>query len=71
MPEKEYQVCAGIKWIDVLDPSVAEMEELSKKYGLNHHTARDCMQPEHLPKYEFVDDVHFLILRFYSHESDQ
>jgi len=29
------------------------------------------MQPEHLPKYEFVDDVHFLILRYYSHSFDK
>lgn len=70
MPEKEYEVGARIKWIDVIDPSVAEMEELSKRYGLNPHMARDCMQPEHLPKYEFVDNVHFLILRFYSQESN-
>jgi magnesium transporter len=28
------------------------------------------MQPEHLPKYEFVDDVHFLMLRFYAHTID-
>jgi magnesium transporter len=54
-----------------MDPSLAEMEELSRQYKLNHHTVRDCMQPQHLPKYEFVDDVHFLILRFYSHEPDK
>ena len=71
MPKNEYQVCEGIKWVDVRDPSIAEMEELSKQYRLNHHTVRDCMQPEHLPKYEFVDDVHFLILRFYSHGLDE
>jgi magnesium transporter len=29
------------------------------------------MQPEHLPKYEFVDDVHFLILRYFSHSFDK
>ncbi|MGZ5247956.1 MAG: CorA family divalent cation transporter [Flavitalea sp.] len=58
-----------LKWIDVYDPSGSEMEELSSQYQLNKHTVRDCMQPEHLPKYEYDDDtaVHFLILRFYAH----
>ncbi len=71
MASKDHEVCEGINWIDVMHPSFSEMEELSKQYGLNHHIVRDCLQPEHLPKYEFVDDVHFLILRFYAHESDK
>lgn len=70
MTKKENAICEGINWIDVIAPSVGEMEELSKEYGLNQHIVRDCLQPEHLPKYEFVDDVHFLILRFYAHVSD-
>lgn len=71
MSRKEQVICEGIKWIDITDPSVAEMEELSKEYNLNQNIVRDCMQPEHLPKYEFVDEVHFLILRFFSHSFDK
>ena len=57
-----------LKWIDVTNPSAAVMEELSDQYHLNKHTVRDCLEPEHLPKYEYDDDtvVHFLILRFYA-----
>jgi magnesium transporter len=68
MSLKEQQICEGVKWISIMDPSAGEMENLTKEYGLNHHVVRDCMEPEHLPKYEFVDDVHFLILRFYSRD---
>lgn len=68
MPVKEQPICEGVKWISIIDPSTSEMESLSKEYGLNHHVVRDCMEPEHLPKYEFVDDVNFLILRFYSRD---
>ena len=71
MAKKEHQIHEKINWMDVMDPSLDEMEELSKQYGLNQNTVRDCLQPEHLPKYEFVDDVHFLILRFYSHVADK
>src|SRR5664280_3219253 len=66
MATKEYEVCDDIKWIDVLNPSQAEMQELSDQYQLNNDIVQDCMQPQHLPKYELVDDVHFLILRFFA-----
>jgi len=68
MAKKEQSICDGINWISITDPTTAEMEQLSKEYELNQHIVRDCMEPEHLPKYEFVDDVHFLILRFYARE---
>jgi magnesium transporter len=66
MSRKEQIICEQIKWIDIRDPSHQEMEELSRDYNLNQNIVRDCMQPEHLPKYEFVDGVHFLILRYFS-----
>ncbi len=69
MPVREHNICEGIIWIDVADPSAQEMDKLSKDYGLNNHFVRDCMEPAHLPKYDIVDDVHFLILRYYNHGS--
>jgi magnesium transporter len=70
MAIKEMFVSGDLKWIDVTDPSAVEMEELSQQYNLNQHTVKDCLQPEHLPKYEFDDEfqVHFLILRFVAHD---
>jgi magnesium transporter len=69
MATREKIISENLKWIDVTDPSISEMEELSVQYQLNQHTVRDCLQPEHLPKYEYDHDVnvHFLILRFYAH----
>lgn len=66
MAKKEQQICDGVRWLDVIDPSQDEMDDLSREFGLNYHIVRDCMQPEHLPKYEFTDNVHFLILRFFA-----
>ena len=71
MAIKECEVCEDVQWIDVLDPSQQEMDELTQRFSLNSFVVRDCLQPEHLPKYEFVDDVHFLILRYYSHNFDK
>ncbi|MEO6638506.1 MAG: CorA family divalent cation transporter [Ginsengibacter sp.] len=66
MTRNEYPVCSAATWTDMLNPSKEEMQVLSEEYKLDEHVVRDCMEPEHLPKYELVDDVHFLILRFYA-----
>lgn len=71
MPLKENEICTGLTWIDITDPTTSEMQELSEKYHLNQHTVRDCLQPEHLPKYELDDNVHFLILRYYANQVDK
>lgn len=67
MPQKEYVICDAIKWIHISDPSRQEMEAISAAYNLHYQLVRDCMQPAHLPKYDLVDDVNFLILRYYNH----
>lgn len=59
----------GNEWIDIPDPSAEQMKALSTKYKLDDHLVRDCMEPNHLPKYDLVDNVHFLILRFYAPEA--
>lgn len=73
MSVKEKFNTEDFKWVDVCDPSAVEMNQLSVDYHLNQHTVKDCMQPEHLPKYEFDEDngVHFLILRFYANSSSR
>jgi magnesium transporter len=70
MAKKEQTICGNKQWIDITDPSKEEMLALSQQFNLNEHIVQDCMQPEHLPKYESVDEVNFLILRYYSREPD-
>ena len=70
MAIKESEICSRVKWIDITDPSNQEMESVSKEYNLHFQLVRDCMQPDHLPKFDAVDEVNFLILRYYSHSSD-
>jgi len=53
-----------MSWIDVCNPTNAEVVELSRTYHLNRLIVQDSLQPEHLPKYEVVDEVNFMILRF-------
>lgn len=62
------------EWIDLLNPSQEELGEVAAKYNLHRSLVEDSLQPEHLPKYEMIGDIHFLILRVYSylanHQSD-
>ena len=56
----------NVDWIDVIDPSQEDIEEISEKYGLPQHTILDCLDPEHLPKFEKLNNnTYFLILRAY------
>jgi magnesium transporter len=55
----------GFTWIDVTDPSREELQSLAVRYGLPATAVEDCLDPEHLPKYERFSDSVFLILRVY------
>ncbi len=59
MAIKEYAVCENVKWLEILAPSPDEMEQVSKDYHLHYQLVRDCMQPDHLPKYDEVNGVIF------------
>ena len=50
-------------WVDIENPSEEELKTLSEEYQIPHHALKDCLQSDHLPKYEEVQDIHFLILR--------
>lgn len=53
------------EWIDVENPGAEELQELGQKYGLHPSSVRDCLQPEHLPKYEIANNIVFIITRIY------
>ncbi|MCM0606736.1 MAG: hypothetical protein KA715_11665 [Xanthomonadaceae bacterium] len=57
-------------WLDLVDPTVAELEEVAKKYGLHPTSVQDCLDPEHLPKFERIDTLTFIILRAFDHSCD-
>lgn len=50
-------------WLDVVDPSRDELSELVADYGLHPLSVNDCLDPEHLPKYEVFESHTFVILR--------
>ena len=50
-------------WLDVVDPTRDELSELVTDYGLHPLAVNDCLDPEHLPKYEVFENHTFVILR--------
>lgn len=51
------------RWVDVIGPTRAELHELADEFGLPPSVVEDCLDPEHLPKYERFEGATFVILR--------
>lgn len=60
----------GLRWVDVSGPTRQELLELAEEFGLHATSVADCLDPEHLPKYERIGDATFLILRLHDDSSD-
>lgn len=54
------------EWTDLVDPSYEELNALAEKYNLHPALVKDCLQPDHLPKYERMDNYSFLIFRIHT-----
>jgi magnesium transporter len=67
---KKEQDC-GYIWMDVTAPTEQELRELISTYKLHEPSVMDCLQPEHLPKYEEIEDLTFMILRAYDSHAEQ
>lgn len=50
-------------WIDITAPTLEDLNEVSRQYNLNNHHLLDCLEPDHLPKFEEGEELHFIILR--------
>ena len=50
-------------WVDIESPNSSELESLADQYMLPFHAVQDCMDAEHLPKFEGFGDLNFIILR--------
>ena len=62
---------AGFTWLDVVGPTPEELAEIATTYGLENTSVQDCLDPEHLPKFEQFDNYAFAIIRVYDEQSDR
>jgi magnesium transporter len=50
-------------WLDVVNPTKEELANIARQYGLHSTSVEDSLEPEHLPKYERIGAVTFIIVR--------
>ncbi len=64
----------SIVWLDIIDPTPLELEGITERYLLPAHAVQDCLDAEHLPKFERIGTMNFVIVRAYdedaTHDSD-
>ncbi|SEL33506.1 magnesium transporter CorA family protein [Parapedobacter koreensis] len=56
----------GFDWVDLSAPTDDEIRQVAKQYKLHEASIKDCMQPDHLPKYELFDHYTFIIFRVFA-----
>jgi magnesium transporter len=56
------------EWVDVTDPCKEDFQAIAGKYQLHPALVFDSLQPEHLPKYEVINDTVFSIIRIFDKE---
>lgn len=60
---REAAFADGRIWLDLEAPAPAELEALAAEWNLHATSVRDCMQPDHLSKFEQIGDTTFLLIR--------
>jgi magnesium transporter len=52
-----------IKWIDIENPNQNDLTDFCKTHNLSQASIQDCLEPDHLPKYENLSPLDFILLR--------
>ena len=56
----------GFVWIDVVNTTREELQQIAAEYALHPASVTDALQPDHLPKFEKIEEVAFIITRFWA-----
>lgn len=53
-------------WLDVTQPNKEQLLDIAARFNLHPYTVQDCLEPDHLPKFEINGEVRFIIVRAYN-----
>ena len=53
-------------WINLLNPTIEELKKVASEYNFQELTINDSLELGHLPKFEFDDNISFLLIRFFN-----
>lgn len=68
MSQTEVQL-GGFKWVDVINPTQAMLEELADQINLPHSVLLNCLDTDHLPHLETYGLAQFVLLRLMEPET--
>ncbi|MBA3346479.1 MAG: magnesium transporter CorA [Gemmatimonadales bacterium] len=57
-------------WLDLVQPTREELLDVAQRFGLHATSVKDCLDPEHLPKFEPFEGHTFVIIRAYDQQAD-
>jgi magnesium transporter len=57
------------KWIDIEDPKKEDFVNLAEELEIPMQVIASCMDPEHLPRVEYLDHSTMIILRHFDHRA--
>ncbi len=57
-------------WLDAVQPTEEELAGIAQEYGLHPTSVSDCLDPEHLPKFEQFESYTFVILRAFDEQAN-
>jgi magnesium transporter len=60
----------ALVWLDLVQPTPAELDEVARTYGLHTTSVKDCLDPEHLPKFEEFENYRFIIIRAFDERAE-
>jgi magnesium transporter len=63
--QTEFIKTPTLLWLDVVNPSKKELDELGKRFGLPRAAVKDALDPSHLPKFETFEAGEFVMLRHF------
>ncbi|QEC52403.1 magnesium transporter [Anseongella ginsenosidimutans] len=59
----------GFTWLDVTNPTQEELMEIAGEHAIPRSSVKDSLEPEHLPKFEQIEDKIFIIIRVLDQEA--
>jgi magnesium transporter len=58
-------------WYDIETPTPEELEHIAVEFNLHPAAVQDCLQPDHLPKFEEMGEYNFMIMRLFNPDEPQ
>lgn len=60
---REFALQGNKTWIDIQSPSAADLEQFAISHQIEQENLKDCLESDHLPKFEDTEPLKFLITR--------